>query len=215
MEDVVHTAGWPAPRCFSLINTNMHCMQTQTEGPGFPPMSHTLRPEEQHHHQITPRLLLKQTRRSFLIVSSSPDCAVCEAETPTYLPHPGHSYFRADNGGPLVFVSPKTPSTASVFRHIYSPWTSGGDAGCGAAERGGRLHKYWRVPLFVSSPWVFFSPPHGAAGTRTDAALRLAGADAGSRPRVRHVTAADFLLSSLLHVFPLKISQILFFQSVK
>lgn len=48
-------------------------------------------------------------------------CNVCERETPTYLPHPGHSYFYADNGGPLVFVTPKyrsPPPFAWTFIHV-------------------------------------------------------------------------------------------------
>ena len=32
---------------------------------------------------------------------------MCMRETHSYLPHPGHSYLSADNGGPLVFFSPK------------------------------------------------------------------------------------------------------------
>lgn len=121
-------------------------------------------------------------------------CNVCERETPTYLPHPGHSYFYADNGGPLVFVTPKTPFTASVCVDFYSCMRHKRKHGCGDIICGGRLHKCWSVPLFVSSHGFFF--PHGAAGTWTDAALLLDDADAEPRPRLRHVTAADFLTSA-------------------
>lgn len=84
-------------------------------------------------------------------------CNVCERETPTYLPHPGHSYFYADNGGPLVFVTPKTPFTASVCVDFYSCMRHKRKHGCGDIICGGRLHKCWSVPLFVSSR-VFFPP---------------------------------------------------------
>lgn len=85
-------------------------------------------------------------------------CNVCERETPTYLPHPGHSYFYADNGGPLVFVTPKTPFTASVCVDFYSCMRHKRKHGCGDIICGGRLHKCWSVPLFVSSHGFFFSP---------------------------------------------------------
>lgn len=81
-------------------------------------------------------------------------------ETPSYLTHPGHSYFYADNGGPLVFVSPNTPFTASVSKHIYSCMHHRRRRRCGAVKCGDRLHIYWSVPLFVSS--LGFFHPHGA-----------------------------------------------------
>lgn len=118
---------------------------------------------------------------------------VYEREPPSYLAHPGHSYFYADNGGPLVFVSPKMPFTASVSQHMYSRLPHRRTRRCGAVTRGDRLHKYWSVPLFVSS--VGFFPPMELAGTWTDAALLLAGIDAEPRPLGRHVTTADFLIS--------------------
>lgn len=47
-----------------------------------------------------------------------------------------------------------------------------------------------------SSPLSGFFSPMELAWTWTDAALLLAGADAEPRPRLRHVTAADFLTSA-------------------
>lgn len=41
-----------------------------------------------------------------MCVSSFNDSSIWVRETPSYLPHPGHSYFHADNGGPPVFFSP-------------------------------------------------------------------------------------------------------------
>lgn len=49
------------------------------------------------------------------------------------LPHPGHSYFYADNGGALVFVSTETPFT--VFQDIYSRTHHASRRRCGAVKR--------------------------------------------------------------------------------
>lgn len=76
----------------------------------------------------------------------------------TYLPHPGHSYFYADNGGPFVFVSPKTTFTPSVCVDFDSCIRHERRHRCNDIKCRGRLHKRWSVPLFVSSH-VFFPLP--------------------------------------------------------
>lgn len=77
-------------------------------------------------------------------------------EKATYLPHPGHSYYYADNGGPLVFVSPKTTFTASVCIDFDSWIRHERRHRCSDIKCRGRLHKRWSVPLFVSSHVFFF-----------------------------------------------------------
>ncbi|KAK5860317.1 hypothetical protein PBY51_021806 [Eleginops maclovinus] len=78
------------------------------------------------------------------------------SESPSYLPYPGHSYFYADNGGPLVFVSPETPFPSSVSTRMYSGMHQ--ESRCGSVKCGHRLHKYWCVYRY-SPPLSGFFPP--------------------------------------------------------
>lgn len=58
-------------------------------------------------HLLKCTLAESRPRLSLLMcVSSFNDSSIWVRETPSYLPHPGHSYFHADNGGPPVFFSP-------------------------------------------------------------------------------------------------------------
>ncbi len=107
------------------------------------------------------------------------DWYVWERETPTYLPHPGHSYLCADNGGPLESSASKRRSPRPLPQIYIHERITRGDAD---AVRLNALLGSINIGVYrYSSPLsVFFS--QGAAGTWTDAALLLAGADAEPRP---------------------------------
>lgn len=110
---------------FRVPKKKQACRKTENGGGIFTSTEH-------HHHQLTFHPTSAKTHTNVRPTKSAAPCAfsppffllfvavMSERESPSYLPHPGHSYFYADNGGALVFVSPTAPFTASVSKHIYS-----------------------------------------------------------------------------------------------
>lgn len=86
-----------------------------------------------------------------------------EREAPTYLPHPGHSYFYADNGGLLVFRQPqKRRSPRPLPKALIHECIRGGDtdavrlcAGVGSINIGEYRYSSPLSGVF----FFFFFPP--------------------------------------------------------
>ena len=88
-----------------------------------------------------------------------------EREAPTYLPHPGHSYFYADNGGLLVFRQPpKRRSPRPLPKALIHECIRGGDtdavrlcAGVGSINIGEYRYSSPLSGVFFFF-FLFFSP---------------------------------------------------------
>lgn len=154
--------------------------EERSESPADPEKQRRLITSTEHQRRraahISPHICSKQPRLS---LKPSPLLLMCRQrctwerdreKRSSYLPHPGHSYLYADNGGPFVFlrhVTRSQPPPAHTLIHVFirRGYAAGVRlyAGIGSINVGG--YRY-------SS--LFFSP-HGAAGTWTDAAPLLAG----------------------------------------
>lgn len=113
---------YPTSVCLFPAGINKHGLnaQVQTQGAWFSPHSHIQGRTEATAGRSPPTATsppricskpgdVRPTAASPAVVPPGSDAA---CETPAYLPHPGHSYVSADNGGPLHAVCAKKPRAA-------------------------------------------------------------------------------------------------------